>query len=182
MANIRVTPPVTEETRKEPNLASAIPNGSNQPRRTNHRPTNTSGSSFGSLSAWYEMAQQLLPWLDPTLWLAFCSLYFQCNRRHGGVDSCAPILNFRIAPLSGWLYYSWSPRLPATCTQPTYCPCSGQMAWPVSPRGEMRRPGYCACHPGNGIRFGQPSCLPASREVVSLARPDKLVAPTKVVQ
>ena len=37
----------------------------------------------------------------------------------------------------------------------------------------MRRPGYCACHPGNRIRFGQPSCPPASREVISSWLPCK---------
>ena len=43
---------------------------------------------------------------------------------------------------------------------------------------EMRRPGYCACHHGNQIKFGQPSCPPASSEAISLAGPDKLVAIT----
>ena len=59
------------------------------------------------------------------------------------------------------------------CTALTVCK---RLGLPLHP-GEMRRQGHGVCRPGNRIRFGQPSCPPASREVISLAEPDKLVAP-----
>ena len=53
-----------------------------------------------------------------------------------------------------------------------------QAASLASPPGEMRRPHYGAGGPGNRIRFSQPSCPPASRQVRRPAGHDKVVAPT----